>query len=68
MSGCTFSESVTWGKYQSADDTNLVQIWGEYSVVLPLLAAFVLDTCKPRRSRDLVGRMPAALKALEDKR
>ena len=29
LSGCTFSESVTWGKYRSADEERLVQIWGE---------------------------------------
>jgi deoxyhypusine synthase len=68
LSGCTFSESVTWGKYQSADETKLVQIWGEYSVLFPLLAAFVLDNCKKRRPRSLVARMPEFIAILEGQR
>jgi deoxyhypusine synthase len=68
LSGCTFSESVTWGKYQSADETKLVQIWGEYSVVFPLLAAFVLDNCRVRKPGNLVARMPEFIGLLEEKR
>jgi deoxyhypusine synthase len=68
LSGCTFSEAVTWGKYQSTDEAKLVQIWGEYSVLFPLLAAFVLDTCQPRTQRNLVERMPEAIKCLEGRR
>jgi deoxyhypusine synthase len=65
LSGCTFSESVTWGKYRSADEQKLVQIWGEYSVVFPLLAAYVLDSCKPRSPRNIVSHMPAYIAKLE---
>ncbi len=67
LSSCTFSESVTWGKYHRADEINLVQVWGEYSVIFPLLAAFVLAECKTRRPRrlgddlaDRVARLEAA--------
>lgn len=42
LSGSTFGEAVTWGKYCSVDDTKLVQIWGEYSVIFPLLSAYVM--------------------------
>jgi deoxyhypusine synthase len=45
LSSCTFGEAVTWGKYQHADESNLVQIWGEYSIIFPLLAAYVIDSC-----------------------
>jgi deoxyhypusine synthase len=65
LSSCTFGEAVTWGKYQEAEDRNLVQIWGEYSVIFPLLAACVLDACEPRRQRNLVSRMASAVKRLE---
>jgi len=54
LSSCTFSEAVTWGKYKSADDDKLVQIWGEYSIILPILAAFVLAECKTRKPGRLV--------------
>jgi deoxyhypusine synthase len=65
LSGCTFGESVTWGKYRAAEAERLVQIWGEYSVIFPLLAAFVLDRCEKRRPRDLISLMPDNRKRLE---
>jgi len=65
LSGCTFGESVTWGKYRASEATRLVQIWGEYSVIFPILAAFVLDRCEKRRPRDLLSAMPDHLKRLE---
>lgn len=68
LSGCTFGESVTWGKYRSADEACLVQIWGEYSVQFPLVAAFALDACPLREPRNLVEAMPGIIQALEDRR
>jgi deoxyhypusine synthase len=65
LSGCTFGESVTWGKYRAAEAERLVQIWGEYSVIFPLLAAFVLDQCETRRPGNLISRMPEYRKKLE---
>ena len=65
LSGCTFGESVTWGKYRSAETQRLVQIWGEYSVIFPLLGAFVLDRCEKRQHRNLVSLMPHHIKRLE---
>ncbi len=66
LSGCTFGEAVTWGKYREAEEQKLVQIWGEYSVIFPLLAACVLETCEGRGHRDLVSDMGAAVKRLEE--
>jgi deoxyhypusine synthase len=66
LSGCTFSESVTWGKYHSADDRKLIQIWGEYSVIFPLLAAYVFDNCPVRKARAVASRMPGFIAALEE--
>jgi deoxyhypusine synthase len=43
LSSCTFGEAVTWGKYQHADQANLVQVWGEYSVIFPMVTAYVID-------------------------
>jgi deoxyhypusine synthase len=66
LSGASFSESVTWGKYRRADEENMVQIWGEYSVIFPLLVAYVLDQCEPRKARNLVSEMPGIIRRLED--
>jgi len=66
LSSCTFSEAVTWGKYQSAEEDKLVQIWGEYSVIFPLLAAYVLEACPNRPQRDLSSRMETMRRTLEE--
>ena len=58
LSSCTFGEAVTWGKYRSADEDKLVQIWGEYSVIFPLLTAYVLQECKERKSMNIVKHLP----------
>ncbi|MBI2045287.1 deoxyhypusine synthase family protein [Candidatus Pacearchaeota archaeon] len=55
LSGCTFSEAVTWGKYKDAGK-GLVQIWGEYSVIAPLLIGYVLEMCKPRELKRFINK------------
>jgi len=59
LSSCTFGEAVTWGKYESADSCNLVQIWGEYSIIFPLLVAFVMESCEKRTDKRLSDRIPS---------
>ncbi len=65
LSGCTFGEAVTWGKYKSAEEEKLVQIWGEYSLVFPLLSAYVMDVCGQRPARRLIDRFPAMIEQLK---
>ena len=65
LSGCTFGEAVTWGKYRNADEDKLIQIWAEYSLVLPMLSFYVYDNCEPRKPRNLVSQMPDIVKKLE---
>lgn len=65
LSGCTFGEAVTWGKYRAADKEQLVRIWGEYSVILPLLSAYVIDECPPRSFKNIISQMPAFIQQLE---
>lgn len=59
LSSCTFGEAVTWGKYQSADEDKLVQVWGEYSIIFPLLCAYVLETCASRPAKAIAEVLPA---------
>jgi deoxyhypusine synthase len=65
LSSCTFGEAVTWGKYHHADQTNLVQIWGEYSIIFPLLSTYVVDICAPRSPSRLCDRMTERVQKLE---
>lgn len=53
LSGCTFGEAVTWGKYRDATK-GLIQIHGDYSAVAPLLIGYVLETCQPRQQKRLM--------------
>ncbi len=64
LSSCTFSEAVTWGKYRSTGDDKLVQIWGEYSIIFPLLVGYVLDQCPDRSQKNIIARMPALIDKL----
>ena len=57
LSGCTFGEAVTWKKYRHTSEVGLVQIWAEYSIVLPLLAAYVLERCEPKPAPRLSNRL-----------
>jgi deoxyhypusine synthase len=66
LSSCTFSEAVTWGKYRSADKDKLVQVWGEYSVLFPLMAAYIIEECTARSPRKLAGQMAAFQKKLKE--
>lgn len=56
---------MTWKKYRSADQTKLVQIWGEYSLLFPILAAHVIETCERRPPRSLVAGMSEMVRNLE---
>jgi len=58
LSSCTFGEAVTWGKYESADEMRLAQIWGEYSYIFPMLVSYVVDRCAPRSLRRLGAELP----------
>jgi deoxyhypusine synthase len=59
LSGCTFSEAVSWKKYRHARQENLVQIWSEYSIVFPLLTAYVIERCPKRTPKNLIFQMPS---------
>ncbi len=65
LSSCTFGEAVTWGKYRSDDPNKLVQIWGEYSIIFPLLAAYVIEGCKIRKSKNIIKKLPEFIRNLD---
>jgi len=66
LSGCTFSESVTWGKYREANDDKLVQIWGEYSVIFPILVAYALGICNKRPAKNIISQIPIYVKNIKE--
>ncbi|MCJ7773091.1 MAG: deoxyhypusine synthase family protein, partial [Desulfobacterales bacterium] len=66
LSGCTFSESVTWGKYRTVDQERLVQIWGEYSIIFPILAAYVIETVEKKPAKKIISQIPGLVEKLEN--
>lgn len=68
LSSCTFGEAVTWGKYQKADKDKLVQIWGEYSIIFPILAAYVMNQCETRSPKNIVSKIPEFICKLDSVR
>jgi deoxyhypusine synthase len=68
LSGCTFGEAVTWGKYKTAHPEKLVQIWGEYSVIFPLLVAYVIEKCPRRSQRNIIEKLPQFIETLKSRR
>ena len=65
LSGCTLSEGITWGKYHSADEDRLVQIWGEYSIIFPLLSVYVLEQCENRSIKNIISQLPLFIEQLK---
>jgi deoxyhypusine synthase len=50
LSGCTFGEAVTWGKYKDVKK-GLVQIRCEYSPIVPLIVGYAIENCKARKHK-----------------
>ena len=65
LSSCTFSEAVTWGKYRTADEEKLVQIWAEYSIIFPMITAYVIDLCPGRIQKNIISQMPDFINKLK---
>jgi len=65
LSGCTFNEGVSWGKYKDATK-GLVQIHSDYSIVFPLLAGYVLESCKPREQKRLMEKKKEYFEKLKE--
>ncbi|MFC1853965.1 deoxyhypusine synthase family protein [candidate division CSSED10-310 bacterium] len=67
LSSCTFGEAVTWGKYRVDNSAELVQIWGEYSILFPLMACYVLETCSTRTHKNILSNLPDKSAQLSEK-
>lgn len=65
LSSCSFGEAVTWGKYRSDDPDKLVQIWGEYSLIFPLLVSYVIELCSPRKPKNTIDSIPEFVEKLK---
>ena len=66
LSGATPSEAVSWGKVDPDQLPNSVVCYIDSTVAMPLIAAYVLSTAKPRSPRRLYQRMPEIVEKLRE--
>jgi len=52
LSGATPSEARSWRKVKKANEGNVV-VYGDATVYFPIMAAWVLGKCKPRKKKEL---------------
>ena len=66
LSGATPKEAVTWGKIDPESVATSVIVYADCTIVLPLVAAYVLQNSKPKKLRRLYQRRAELLAQLRD--
>lgn len=66
LSGATPSEAVSWGKIKPEQLRSTVVIYGDSTIVLPLLTAYAVSKAQPRPRRELYARREELLKELKE--
>jgi deoxyhypusine synthase len=64
LSGATPSEAVSWGKIDPDKLPDTVVCYVDSTIAMPLIAAYVMTRCKPRKPRRLYRRLPELVSAL----
>jgi deoxyhypusine synthase len=64
LSGATPSEAVSWGKIDPDKLPDTVVCYVDSTIAMPLMAAYVMTKCKPRKPRRLFQRLPALVESL----
>ncbi|MBI4512130.1 MAG: deoxyhypusine synthase [Deltaproteobacteria bacterium] len=64
LSGATPSEAVSWGKIDPDKLPDTVVAYVDSTIALPLLGAYVISKCKPRKPRRLYKRLPEVVEKL----
>src|SRR5213082_885354 len=65
LSGATPSEAVSWGKIKPDQLNSTVVIYGDSTIALPLLTAYVVSKAGPRPRKELYARRTALLQELK---
>src|ERR1700736_1282109 len=66
LSGATPSEAVSWGKIKPDQLNSTVVIYGDSTIALPLLTAYVVSKAGPRPRKELYARCAALLQELKE--
>ena len=66
LSGATPSEAVSWGKIKPDQLKSTVVIYGDSTIALPLLTAYVVSKAQPRPRKELFTKREELLKELKE--
>jgi deoxyhypusine synthase len=66
LSGATPSEAVSWGKIKPDQLNSTVVIYGDSTIALPLLTAYVVSKALPRPRKELFSKREQLLKELKE--
>ena len=66
LSGATPSEAVSWGKIKPDQLNSTVVIYGDSTIALPLLTAYVVSKARPRTRKGLFAKREELLKELKE--
>src|SRR5205814_1218881 len=64
LSGATPSEAVSWGKIKPDQLRDAVVVYGDSTIILPLLTAYALSKAKPRPRRELYAKREELMQEL----
>jgi deoxyhypusine synthase len=64
LSGATPSEAVSWGKIKPDQLRDAVVVYGDSTIILPLLTAYALNKAKPRPRRELYAKREDLMQTL----
>ncbi|MEM7813454.1 MAG: deoxyhypusine synthase family protein [Candidatus Aenigmatarchaeota archaeon] len=54
LSGSTFKEAHTWGKYPDASMSDKADVWGDYTITFPLAYAYVRDRASVKEPKRML--------------
>lgn len=63
LSGATINEGKSWGKIPKAGEGNVIP-YLDATVGIPIIFAYALENCKPRKPKKLYERLPAITQEL----
>ncbi|HEX4206259.1 MAG TPA: deoxyhypusine synthase [Ktedonobacteraceae bacterium] len=66
LSGATPSEAVSWGKIKPNQLKDTTVVYGDSTIILPLLTSYAVSKATPRPRRELYARREQLLKDLKD--
>ncbi|MDQ6644599.1 MAG: deoxyhypusine synthase family protein, partial [Chloroflexota bacterium] len=66
LSGATPSEAVSWGKIKPDQLNSAVVIYGDSTIVLPLITAYAVTKAQPRPRRELFAKREELVQELKE--